>query len=118
MKKLIGLMVVAVFVAGVGLVAPSSASACGDKKCDCPHAKKGECKHKHHAKGESTAPVSFDKPPAVGTKATCPVSGKQFVVKADTTRSKYKDKYYVFCCPGCKTKFDADPEKFLKNKKK
>jgi len=56
----------------------------------------------------------FDKKPAVGTKAKCPVMGKAFTVTKDTTYSVYKGKYYAFCCPGCKPQFDKDPEKYLK----
>lgn len=59
------------------------------------------------------APKAFDKAPALGTKATCPVMGGEFEVKADSQRSEYKGKHVVFCCPGCKPKFDADPEKYL-----
>ena len=61
----------------------------------------------------SNAPMAFDKMPAVGTKATCPVSKHEFTVDKDTPKSEYKGKIYVFCCGGCKPKFDADPEKFL-----
>lgn len=60
------------------------------------------------------APKSFDKPPAVGTKATCPVMGDEFTVKKDTPRSEHKGRHYVFCCPACKPKFDANPEKYAK----
>lgn len=60
------------------------------------------------------APKSFDKPPAVGTKATCPVMVDEFTVKKDTPRSEYKGRHYVFCCPACKPKFDANPEKYAK----
>ena len=28
--------------------------------------------------------------------------------------SEYQGKTYYFCAPGCKRKFDADPEKYLK----
>ncbi|HUR35779.1 MAG TPA: YHS domain-containing protein [Vicinamibacterales bacterium] len=28
--------------------------------------------------------------------------------------SEYNGKTYYFCAPGCKRKFDADPEKYLK----
>jgi Cu+-exporting ATPase len=59
------------------------------------------------------APKSFDKAPAVGTKATCPVMGGEFVVAKDSQRSEHKGKHVVFCCPGCKPKFDADPQKYL-----
>jgi YHS domain-containing protein len=56
----------------------------------------------------------FDKMPPVGTKAFCPVMKAEFTVKKDTVYSVYKGKTYVFCCPGCKPKFDADPEKYIK----
>lgn len=29
-------------------------------------------------------------------------------------RSEYKEKTYYFCAPGCKKKFDTDPEKYSK----
>ncbi len=62
------------------------------------------------------APMAFDKPPAAGTKATCPVSKEQFTVSASTVRSEHKGKHYVFCCPECKPDFDKDPEKYLRTK--
>ena len=63
---------------------------------------------------EAGVPIAFDKKPAVGTKAKCPVMGGEFKVNEDTEWSKYDGKYYVFCCAGCKPQFDEDPEKFLK----
>jgi YHS domain-containing protein len=57
----------------------------------------------------------FDGMPAPGTKAVCPVMGDEFEVKADTVSSVYQGKTYVFCCPACKPKFDADPAKYLKS---
>lgn len=29
--------------------------------------------------------------------------------------SEFKGKKYYFCAPGCKKKFDANPEKYAKN---
>ncbi|HZD44408.1 MAG TPA: YHS domain-containing protein [Methanomicrobiales archaeon] len=29
-------------------------------------------------------------------------------------KSEYKGKTYYFCAPGCKKRFDANPEEFLK----
>jgi YHS domain-containing protein len=58
------------------------------------------------------APIAFDKAPAVGTKATCPVSKEEFTVTDKTVRSEYKGKHYVFCCPSCKEPFDKEPEKY------
>jgi YHS domain-containing protein len=57
----------------------------------------------------------FETMPAPGTKAVCPVMGDEFEVKADSSQSVYKGKTYVFCCPACKPKFEADPEKYLKS---
>lgn len=59
------------------------------------------------------AAAAFDAAPAVGTQARCAISGKTFAVAADTLRSEHGGKHYVFCCAGCKTKFDADPAKFV-----
>ena len=60
----------------------------------------------------ASAPTSFATRPAVGTKATCPVMKNTFTVKANTRVSQYKGRYYVFCCPPCKPKFDANPSKY------
>jgi YHS domain-containing protein len=29
-------------------------------------------------------------------------------------KTDYKGKTYFFCAPGCKKKFDADPQKYIK----
>lgn len=71
--------------------------------------------HRGHDKAKATgAKNGFDKKPAIGTKAKCPVMGNAFTVSKDTTFSEYKGKYYAFCCPGCKPQFDKNPEKYLK----
>lgn len=62
---------------------------------------------------EERAPSVFDEKPPVGTRAYCLVMETNFTVSAGTPHSEYKDKHYVFCCPPCKTKFDADPEKYI-----
>ncbi len=71
----------------------------------------------HHGQDKGAAKSAkngFKKKPAVGTKAKCPVMGNEFTVSKETTFSKYKGKYYAFCCPGCKPQFDKTPEKYLK----
>jgi YHS domain-containing protein len=55
----------------------------------------------------------FDGMPALGTDAFCPVMKQDFKVAADSTSSVYKGKTYVFCCPMCKPKFEADPKKYI-----
>ncbi|MCB9557276.1 MAG: hypothetical protein H6707_14300 [Deltaproteobacteria bacterium] len=55
----------------------------------------------------------FDAPPAVGSKAMCPVSKEIFTVAADSQRATTPEgKHVVFCCPGCKKKFEKDPSAF------
>ena len=67
------------------------------------HAKKGE---------HRDAPTSFEKQPAPGTWAKCPVSGDVFRVGADTEFAAYNGRVYAFCCPDCKPDFDKDPSKY------
>jgi P-type Cu+ transporter len=46
---------------------------------------------------------------------TDPVCGMQVDEKTAPARSEYKGQMYFFCMPGCKTKFDADPERYTKS---
>ncbi len=102
MKRSIPMILLLAFVAG-GLVLAGAPDAVACNGCPA-HPK---------VKAESKPPKVFDQPPPVGTKAVCPVMGNEFVVKADTARSEHKGKHVVFCCPGCKPMFDADPKKYL-----
>ncbi|MCJ7582433.1 MAG: YHS domain-containing protein [Candidatus Aminicenantes bacterium] len=46
-------------------------------------------------------------------KVICPVTGSEFE-KTDTTPSfEFKGETYYFCCPGCKDKFEKNPEEYL-----
>jgi YHS domain-containing protein len=49
----------------------------------------------------------------VGDRTKCPVSGHEFVVKADSPHAEYNGKTYYFCCPDCPDAFQAHPEKFV-----
>lgn len=44
----------------------------------------------------------------------CPVMKEEVLDTASATFSDYKGKRYYFCCPGCKPKFDKNPEKYVK----
>ena len=107
MKRFAILTLVAVFVLSIAALA-----AAGEGK-DC---KDNETKDCQHAKAE--APKVFDAAQAVGAKATCPVMGGSFEIKEDTMHSEHNGKHVYFCCPGCKEKFDADPETYLKQAEK
>ncbi len=87
-----------------GFLALGTAAACD---------KEAKANNKSNAT-EAGAQVAFDKMPPVGTKAKCLVMGQEFTVGKTTASSTYKGKTYVFCCPGCKPKFEKNPEKYLK----
>jgi YHS domain-containing protein len=58
-----------------------------------------------------------ESPPDSKEVATCPVTGERVADPSKAPKSEYKGKTYYFCCPACKPKFDADPEKYLKKSK-
>jgi len=104
---------------GGGECAKGGEGACkagGDcAKADCACKKGGECKCGGDCKcgdAPGTAAKAFDTKPAVGTKAVCPVMGGEFTVSEKTEFSEHGGKFYAFCCPGCKPKFDAEPAKY------
>jgi YHS domain-containing protein len=73
----------------------------------------GDHASRHAKKGEHRdAPTSFEKQPAPGTWAKCPVSGEVFRVGPDTEFAAYDGRVYAFCCPDCKPDFDKDPAKY------
>jgi len=43
----------------------------------------------------------------------CPVKGEE--IDADAPTVEYDGKLIGFCCPGCESKFQKDPESYLKN---
>ena len=45
-----------------------------------------------------------------------PVCGMQVDEKAAPAKSDYKGTTYYFCMPGCKKKFDANPEQYIGKK--
>jgi YHS domain-containing protein len=52
-------------------------------------------------------------PVEVGNKH-CPVSGKEVGVMGPAFKLEYNGKVYNLCCPGCKSTFNSDPEKYSK----
>jgi YHS domain-containing protein len=61
----------------------------------------------------SSAPLVAPGEAKVGDRTKCPVSGHEFVVKADSPHAEYNGKTYYFCCPDCPKDFEAAPEKFV-----
>ena len=71
--------------------------------------------------GKAPPPLDLNAPPSAAPMAALPETVKDPVcgmdVKTDPEAAKptsvYKDQTYFFCCNGCKTKFEAEPEKYL-----
>src|SRR5262245_20542280 len=61
----------------------------------------------------SPAPLVAPGEAKVGDRTKCPVSGDEFVVKADSPHAEYHGKTYYFCCSDCPKAFEANPEKFV-----
>jgi YHS domain-containing protein len=61
----------------------------------------------------SSAPLVAPGEAKVGDRTKCPVSGHEFVVKADSPHAEYNGKTYYFCCSDCPKDFAAAPEKFV-----
>ncbi len=64
----------------------------------------------------ATADVKAPGDAKLGDTTRCPVSGEEFVVTENSPHVEYQGKTYYTCCPHCKEKVEADPEKYLKAK--
>lgn len=49
--------------------------------------------------------------------ATDPVCGMTVLEEKAGASSEYNGRTYYFCAPGCKERFEKDPEKYLKGEK-
>lgn len=96
--KWISLLGVGAIVAALAL-----ASGCSQNKGCC-----GQCS------GEQCATTSADSSTSSAQIAqkTCPVTGEAINPAVFT---EYQGKKVYFCCKGCVTKFDKDPEKYAAN---
>lgn len=68
---------------------------------------------------KQSQPASALKPPGeatIGDRTTCPTSGEEFTVTAESPKVEYQGKTYYFCCGGCDAKFARDPENYLRKK--
>jgi YHS domain-containing protein len=59
-------------------------------------------------------PTKSTKPVVKSGSVICPVMGGKVADLKHAKKSVYKGKTYYFCCPDCKTKFDKNPEKYIK----
>lgn len=71
------------------------------------------CCAKHESHSEMKMEDSKETVSAVPWNKVCPVKGEE--VDAEAPTFEYDGKVIGFCCPGCDSKFQKDPEKYLKN---
>lgn len=65
----------------------------------------------------AAAPLKAPGEATIGDRTTCPTSGEEFTVTANSPKVEHEGKTYYFCCSGCDAKFAREPEKYLKKKK-
>ncbi len=75
----------------------------------------GPANHDHHHDGENCAHAHGEARKAEGT-AIDPVCGMSVDPNTDKHRFDYQGHPYYFCSAGCRTKFAADPKKYLGDK--
>jgi len=101
-------------VAGLALALVVGACAGQAEAGEVEHDMLGHDPASPHDQAQATSVDNgFDGMPPVGTRAVCPVTKEAFEVAKGTPSSVFQGKTYVFCCPGCKPQFEADPKKFL-----
>jgi YHS domain-containing protein len=64
-------------------------------------------------KQEIAAPESGAVSAPSRVKISCPVSGADATNAPEALRTEHKGKTYFFCCAGCKTEFEKNPEKYI-----
>jgi YHS domain-containing protein len=45
--------------------------------------------------------------------AVDPVCGMEVDPRKAAAQSRYQERMYYFCCPGCKARFDEDPARYV-----
>jgi len=71
------------------------------------------CCAKHESHSEMNMEKGSKTANAQVWNKVCPVKGEEVDAEAPTV--EYNGKIIGFCCPGCDSKFQKDPEKHMKN---
>ncbi len=113
-QRLITVLLVAGFVF-VGLV---MVNGCAKEEPAPPTETSSEHDHEHGEEGHThehsemaMTTESAKEIASAGEQTMCPIMEGKPIDKAVFT--EYKGKKVYFCCPGCDTKFKADPEKYV-----
>lgn len=77
------------------------------------HAEKHEMHKDKMKEGKENHSKSEEMSDAKPFNKLCPVKGGE--IDGKTPPVEYNGKLYGFCCPGCDSKFQKDPEKYIGN---
>jgi YHS domain-containing protein len=90
------------------------------EKHETEQKEKKECSNKSSCCSgmkESSSEINMEKNSETASaqiwNKVCPVKGEEIDANAPTF--EYNGKLIGFCCPGCDSKFQKDPEKYMKN---
>ena len=101
----------------LALVSFFSAFTLAQEKPETEMKEKQECSKSCCGKSESQSSMQMNESTETATviiwNKVCPVKGEEVDVDAPTV--EYNGKLIGFCCPGCDSKFQKDPEKYMKN---
>jgi len=105
------------FLITISMISLISLFALAQEKPETEKKEKKECSHSCCGTKESHSEVNLDKSGESSMvqiwNKVCPVKGEE--IDADAPTVEYNGKVIGFCCPGCETKFEKDPETYLKN---
>ena len=101
-----------VTVLGVFTLAQEQPETNKTEKKECSKDSKGCCGSKEEQSDLQMNESSETASVQIWNKV-CPVKGEE--LDADAPTVEYNGKVIGFCCPGCDSKFQKDPEKYMKN---
>ena len=111
-------LITVLLVGGFVFVALTMVNGCKkEESAGAPTGTSSEHDHEHGEQGhthDSEMAMATESAKEVASSAeqtTCPIMEGNPIDKAVFT--EYKGKKVYFCCPGCDSKFKADPEKYI-----
>jgi YHS domain-containing protein len=108
LKQLMIIFSVIAFLSVVSFAQEKPETDKKDKK-ECSHS----CCGTKESKSEANLEANEEAEVVQIWNKVCPVKGEE--IDADAPTVEYNGKLIGFCCPGCDTKFQKDPEKYMKN---
>jgi len=101
----------------LSLVSILGAYTIAQEKPETEKKEKKECSHSCCGTKDSHSEMKMDDTKetakAQAWNKVCPVKGEEVDAEAPTV--EYNGKVIGFCCPGCDSKFQKDPEKYMMN---